>query len=72
MITRPARQARSIATLRVIRRDDPDKALVLSMIERLVRRGFAKRRALDNGDFEVRFHSGEVFLLGDADVTRIR
>lgn len=63
---------RGVAASRAGQRDDPAKTLVLAMIDRLVRRGFAKRRALDTGELELRFHSGEVFLLGDSEVTRIR
>lgn len=54
------------------RRHDRAKALVLSSVERLVRRGFAERHMRDNGDIELHLRSGEIFLLGDRDVTRLR
>jgi hypothetical protein len=47
------------------------KALVMTHIGRFVRDGYAKWTMLDNGDVELRFFSGEVFLLADATMTRV-
>jgi hypothetical protein len=33
--------------------------------------GYAEWTMLDNGDVELRFFSGEVFLLADATMTRV-
>jgi hypothetical protein len=50
---------------------DPAKALVMSYIGRLVSDGHAEWSLLDNGDVELRFFTGAVFLLADASITRI-
>jgi len=50
---------------------DPAKALVMSHIGQLVSDGYAEWSLLDNGDVELRFLSGEVFLLADTTITRL-
>src|ERR1700692_4575627 len=50
---------------------DPAKALVMTHIGQFVRDGYAEWTMLDNGDVELRFFSGEVFLLADATMTRV-
>jgi hypothetical protein len=50
---------------------DPAKALVMIHIGQCVRDGHAEWTTLDNGDVELRFFSGEVFLLADATMTRV-
>jgi hypothetical protein len=50
---------------------DPAKALVMIHIGQCVRDGHAEWTMLDNGDVELRFFSGEVFLLADATMTRV-
>jgi hypothetical protein len=50
---------------------DPAKALVMIHIGQFVRDGRAEWTLLDNGDIELRFFSGEVFLLADATMTRV-
>ena len=50
---------------------DPAKVLVMSHIRRLVSDGSAEWSLLDTGDAELRFLSGEVFLLADTTITRI-
>jgi hypothetical protein len=50
---------------------DPAKASVMTHIGQLVRDGHAEWTMLGNGDVELRFFSGEVFLLGDATMTRV-
>lgn len=50
---------------------DPAKALVMSYLGQLVSEGHAEWNLLDNGDVELRFLTGEVFLLADTSITRI-
>jgi hypothetical protein len=50
---------------------DPAKALVMTHIDQFVRDGYADWAMLDNGDVELRFFSGEVFLLADGTMTRV-
>jgi hypothetical protein len=50
---------------------DPAKALVMAHIGQFVYDGCAEWTMLDNGDVELRFFSGEVFLLADATMTRV-
>ena len=50
---------------------DPAKALVMAHIGQCVRDGHAEWTMLDSGDVELRFCSGEVFLLADATMTRV-
>src|ERR1700733_265306 len=50
---------------------DPAKALVMILIGQCVRDDHAEWTMLDNGDVELRFFSGEVFLLADATMTRV-
>jgi hypothetical protein len=52
-------------------RDNPDKALVVKYIGQLVADGFAAWELHDNGDVEVRFTSGETYLLAEATILRI-
>jgi hypothetical protein len=47
------------------------KPLVMTYIGQFVSDGFAERRVLENGDVELRFFTGEAFLLADATITRI-
>jgi hypothetical protein len=47
------------------------KALVMTYIGQFVSDGFAEWRVLEIGDVELRFFTGEVFLLADATITRI-
>ena len=50
---------------------DRAKALVMSHIGQFVFDGYGEWTMLDNGDVELRFFSGEVFLLADATMTRV-
>jgi hypothetical protein len=50
---------------------DPARALVMTHIGQFVRDGYANWTVLDNGDVELRFFSGEIFLLADATMTRL-
>lgn len=49
----------------------PAKALVMAHIGQFVHDGYAEWTILDNGDVELRFFSGEIFLLSDATMTRV-
>ena len=51
--------------------DDPDKALVLAHVAALVADGFAVWEIGGNGEIEVRFHSGETYLLAEATILRL-
>jgi hypothetical protein len=50
---------------------DPAKAQVIAHLEVLVSDGFAEWRPLDNGNVELRFFSGETFVLAANSITRI-
>ena len=50
---------------------DPAKALVMTHIAQFVSDGYAECSLLENGDVELRFLSGEVFLLADTTITRV-
>jgi hypothetical protein len=50
---------------------DPTKALVMTYFDELVSHGYAEWSPLDNGDVELRFFGGQVFLLADTTITRI-
>jgi hypothetical protein len=43
----------------------------MTHIGQFVYDGYAEWTMLDNGDVELRFFSGEVFLLADATMTRV-
>jgi hypothetical protein len=51
--------------------DDPTKMLVMTYLDQLVGDGFAEWRMLENEEVELRYVTGEVFLLTDTTVTRI-
>jgi len=50
---------------------DPDRALVLSYVARLVADGFAVWDIFENGEIEVRFNSGEMFIFAETTVLRL-
>jgi hypothetical protein len=50
---------------------DPAKALVMAYFRRLVADGHAEWRMLENGDIQLRLHTGEIFLLAKTMITRI-
>jgi len=52
-------------------RDDPAKALVMMYLSQFVNDGYAEWHARDDGDFELRFVTGEIFLMADATMTRL-
>ncbi|MGX1790417.1 hypothetical protein ACWIGM_26960 [Bosea sp. NPDC055332] len=66
----PGTQA-AIAELVALARDNPDKALVMAHIGQLVANGFAVWEKLDNGEIEVRFVSGETYLLAETTILRL-
>lgn len=50
---------------------NPDKALVMEYIGRLVAAGHAELEMLDNGEVEVRLISGEAYLLAETAIIRL-
>ena len=66
---RPGTEA--IDAVVALAKDNPDKVLVVTYIRRLVADGFAAWDVLDNGDIEVRFTSGESYLLGENTILRV-
>jgi hypothetical protein len=52
-------------------RRDPAKSLVMTYFGKLVSDGFAEWRMLEFDEVELRFVSGEVFLLAETTITRI-
>jgi len=52
-------------------RDNPEKALVMKYIGQLVVDGYAEWDVLCNGEVEVRFTSGETYLLAETTILRL-
>jgi hypothetical protein len=52
-------------------RHDPAKSLVMTYLGQLVSDGFAEWRMLEDDEVELRFVSGEVFLLAETTITRV-
>lgn len=52
-------------------RNDPAKTLVMMYFSQFVNDGYAEWHRRDDGDFELRFVTGEVFLLADSTITRL-
>ena len=50
---------------------DSDKALVIACVKQLVDGGKASWRRLPNGDIELCLASGELFVLGKENITRL-
>jgi hypothetical protein len=61
----------AIDALVALAKDDPDKALVMTYIGQLVADGFAVWDILRNGEIEVRFISGEAYLLAETTLLRL-
>ncbi|MGO4675514.1 hypothetical protein AB4Z40_21670 [Bosea sp. 2YAB26] len=61
----------AIGALVALAKDDPDKALVMSHIGQLVAGGFAVWELLETGEVEVRFPSGETYLLAETTILRL-
>jgi hypothetical protein len=53
-----------------LRHADSGKALVMKFIGQLVADGFAEWKMLDSGEIELRFDTGETFILGEKAVVR--
>lgn len=53
------------------RQADRDKALVMSYLGQLVADGYAEWAERANGDVELRFYSGQRFLLARHTITRL-
>ena len=50
---------------------DPAKALVMTCIAQIVADGHAQWTTLDDGDIELSFNSGEMFLLAERVIIRL-
>lgn len=62
---------KAIGALIALAKDNPDKAFVMSYIGRLVAGGFAVWELLETGEVEVRFASGETYLLAETTILRL-
>jgi hypothetical protein len=62
---------KAIDGLVALAKNNPDKALVMTYIGQLVADGFAAWDMLDNGEIEVRFTSGETYLLAETTILRL-
>lgn len=51
--------------------DDPSKSLVVMYLSQFVNDGYAEWHTRDDGDLELRFVTGEIFLLADTTMTRL-
>ena len=51
--------------------DDPAKPLVMMYLSQFVNDGYAEWHARDDGDLELRFATGEIFLMTDTTMTRL-
>lgn len=52
-------------------KDNPDKAFVMKYIGQIVVDGYAEWEMLDGGEVEVRFTTGETYLLGETTILRL-
>jgi len=66
----PGTQA-AIGEFVALARENPDKALVMARIGQLVANGFAAWERRDNGEIEVSFASGEIYLLAETTILRL-
>lgn len=51
--------------------DDPSKSLVMTYLSQFVNDGYAEWHARDDGYLELRFVTGEIFLMADTTMTRL-
>ena len=68
--TLPGTEAAADALV-ALARDNPDKALVMKYIGQFVADGYAEWAALSNGEIEVRFTTGETYLLAETTIIRL-
>lgn len=61
----------AVDKLVALAQDNPDKALVMKYIGQLVADGYAEWDMLHNGEIEVRFSSGETYLLAETTILRL-
>lgn len=61
----------AIDALVALAQGNPDKALVMRYIGQLVADGYAEWAMLDSGEIEVRFTSGETYLLAETTILRL-
>jgi hypothetical protein len=50
---------------------DAAKALVMTYVGQLVAEGYGEWDMLENGDVQLRCHTGEIFLLAETTIVRI-
>lgn len=50
---------------------DPAKTLVMTFIGQLVADGFAEWQMLESGEIDLRFSTGETFILGEKAIVRL-
>lgn len=58
-------------TLAGLSRTDPAKALVMACFGHLAADGSVEWHMFDNGDIQLRFDTGEVFLLAETAIVRL-
>lgn len=61
----------AIDTFVALAKDNPEKALVMAHIGQLIAEGFAAWEMRDSGEVEVRFTSGETYLLAETTILRL-
>ena len=69
-----ARRSRTKATVGPLANGpgaDPERALVMACIGKLVAGGHADWRVLENGDIRLRLGTGETFLLAETAIVRL-
>lgn len=65
---------RTVWTIKVLvglAQNNPDKELVMKYIGQLMVAGHVEVELLDNGEVEVRFASGETYILAEATILRV-
>ncbi len=61
----------AVDALVALAQGNADKALVMTYIGQLVADGYAEWTMLDSGEIEVRFTTGEIYLLAETTVLRL-
>ncbi|MFS8047727.1 hypothetical protein [Rhizobium sp. BR 314] len=67
----PSESAEGIDALVTLAAANPGKALVLSYVVQIAADGCAVWNILENGEIEVRFNSGEIFILAETTILRL-
>lgn len=68
---RPDEAGSVFSTLALSTQNDPGKQLVLTYISRLIADGYAEFDVQRSGEIEVRFPSGEIYLLCESSILRL-